>query len=267
MNLNNKYAFLFAAIIGISLYLIVHFFFDDSITIVISILVLLLVIMIITFIMIIFLILRETSITNYFGMTIKAILGVSLAATILLTILLGLQWIPTYFNSIYILLGSIIVTIIGLYINKQLEKEKESRKIRRIIYIVNNTIKTNKNTAETLLLNKLGGIKTNSLKKGFWDILSSNIIDVDLDPEIVRNLVTIKEVTYEINDLTIIRNKLLDFLYSGMPIDMDLLDKYDDEELAELIQQNNVLTVKLEKLVEKSSEYLDKYEDFELVDL
>jgi hypothetical protein len=119
--------------------------------------------------------LRKASISAYFEKIMVYLFCSFLIFTILLTISLGLQLIPYYFNSIYIPLGAMMVTVIGLYLNRRLEKEKEYRKVKRIVYTVNDTIKTNKKTVETLQSELEEVKKINILKKGFWDILSSSI--------------------------------------------------------------------------------------------
>ena len=168
--------------------------------------------MVILCLIMIYSILKETSIANYFGMTIIAIFGVALTATIILTILLGLQWIPNYFNSLYILFGSMIVAVIGVYLNQKLVEEKEQRKTNRIIQALNLIIKENKKNAKNILVDIQKPQITNlkELKIGFWDTFNSSIINVDLDPKIVKDLLLIKDLTLDINQEIIERNELVE---------------------------------------------------------
>lgn len=77
-----------------------------------------------------FLILQSILVTNFFSKSILAIFCASLVAITILTILLGMQWIPTVFAAMYILLGSLIVAVMGLYLNNKLAVEQEKRQIK-----------------------------------------------------------------------------------------------------------------------------------------
>jgi hypothetical protein len=209
--------------------------------------------------------LKSESISRNFEKTMNTIFLIAVILATILTILLAVKWIPNYFNSIYILLGSIMVAAIGFYLNSRLENEKEDRKKKRVVYVVNDTIQLNKKIAEKLLddLRRYGDKKLDyTLKKGFWDIFSANIIDIDLDPELVKKLVTIKELTYEINELTKNRNDYLTRLYTNLPLGMDLLDRYDvdGKEIVKLERKDEIVIRELEKFVEKSSQYLSEYD-------
>jgi len=203
--------------------------------------------------------LKSESISNSFEKTMASIFFTAFIITIILTVLLVIQWIPNYFNSIYILLGSIMVAVIGLYLNSRLEKEKEARKVRRIIYLVNDAIKSNKGSSENII-NQLSSNKAIeldiNLKKGYWSILDSNIVDLNIDPEIVRDLLLIKELTLDINSLIGERMQILDGFIGGMPKEVYLLDVYTLDDLQELTQVTDKLTEELKRLIDLSTEFL-----------
>ncbi|MBF4474556.1 TM7S3/TM198-like domain-containing protein [Methanobacterium formicicum] len=185
---------------------------------------------------------------------------IGLILTILLTVLLSVQWIPNYFNSLYILFGSIMVAAIGFYINSRLENEKEYRKIIRFSYIVKDNINNNKKIAEKLnyILNKFGGRKLEHLNIVFFDILTSEMIIMDLKPDFVLDLISIKELTFNINDSISKRNNILNLLNKGIPPEAELYDIYDDIELAELSYMNRKLKKDFKTMIKKSSKFLEK---------
>lgn len=203
--------------------------------------------------------LKSESISNSFEKTMEGIFFTAFIITIILTVLLGIQWIPNYFNSIYILLGSIMVAVIGLYLNSRLVKEKEARKVKRIIYLVNDAIRSNKGNSEDIL-NHLSSNKTIELdiylKKGYWDILDSNIVDLDIDPEIVRDLLLIKELTLNINSLIGERKQILDGFIGGIPLEVYLLGVYTPEDSQDFTQVTDKLTEELKRLIDLSTEFL-----------
>jgi len=205
-------------------------------------------------------VLRNVSISDYYEGIMVYLFIIALIFAIILTMGLGTGWIPSYFNSVYLLLGSMMVTAIGFYLNKRLERDRESRKIKRMSYVVNDTIKTNQLTAQKLLSKGWESKKTASLNQGFWSIFTSNIIDFDIDPEFVRDLIEIKERTYHINELISQRNEYLRTLYLSIPTEIDLFDGYEDtNQLKRLEMLNNDLSAELEKLIHESEMYLNKY--------
>ncbi|MDY9922762.1 hypothetical protein [Methanobacterium sp.] len=209
--------------------------------------------------------LKSKSISESLESIMANIFLMGLIATIVLTILLSIKWIPDYFNSLYILFGSIIVAAIGFYLNSRLENEKEQRKIKRFMYVVNDNINTNKKIIEKLKidLDNSGGTRLDgTLNIGFFDILSSEIISMDLNPEFVRDLIKIKELTFNMNDLIQKRNIVLHSLDNGLHPEIDLPDRYSDLELDELSQLNKMLTDDLEIILKKSSQFLINYQIF-----
>lgn len=211
-------------------------------------------------------VLNNVSISDYYETVMVYLFIIALIFAIILTMGLGMGWIPSYFNSVYLLLGSMMVTAIGFYLNRRLEKDKESRKIKRIIYVVNDTIKTNQQTAQKLLTKGWKSTKTDSLNNGFWSIFTANIIDFDIDPEFVRDLIEIKELTYHINELINVRNEYLGMLYISITPEVDLFEGYEDtNQLKRLEIQNKDLSTELEKLIHASTFYLDKYQEFAAV--
>lgn len=205
--------------------------------------------------------LKKKSIDKYYEIVMVYLFIIALIFAIILTIGLGMGWIPSYFNSVYLLLGSMMVTAIGFYLNRRLEKDRESRKIQRIIYVVNDTIRTNQETAKKLLLKGWESTKTDSLNKGFWSIFTANIIDLNIDPKFVRDLIEIKELTNHINELIKVRNDYLGTLYVSITPEIDLFDGYEDtNQLKRLELQNEDLYTELEKLIQASTVYLDKYQ-------
>jgi len=200
-----------------------------------------------SFLGIIYIILKNRVVTNYFGKVAQSIFFISFICIIILTVLLGFRWIPDYFSSIYILLGSIIVAVLGLYLDNKLNAEKEQRKLKRIILALNATIKENKNTAKEYLPDiQPVRLKLNGLKIGFWDTFNSSIIEVDLDPIILNNLLIIKELTLEINPLIIKQNKVASH--------EDLYDLRAPH-MGELIEVQGDLKEKLDNLIQYSEKF------------
>lgn len=206
-------------------------------------------------------VLRKVSISDYYESVMVYLFIIALIFAVILTLGLGMGWIPYYFNSVYLLLGSMMVTAIGFYLNRRLEKDKESRKIKRIIYVVNDTIKTNKQMAQNLLSEGWESTKTDSLNNGFWSIFTANIIDFDIEPVFVRDLIEIKELTYHINELIKVRNEYLSTLYIRITPEIDLFEGYEDtNQLKRLELQNKGLSTELNKLIRESESYLNKYQ-------
>lgn len=208
-------------------------------------------------------VLKNASISNYYERVMIYLFIIALIFAIILTTGLGTKWIPSYFNSVYLLLGSMMVAAIGFYLNRRLERDRESRKVKRIIYIVNDTIKTNQNHAEVLLSKGWESKKTDNLNNGFWQIFMSNIIDFDIDPQFVRDLIEIKELTYHINELINGRNEYLSSLYVNITPEIDLFEGYKDtNQLIRVELLNKDLSTELEKLIQDSKKYLNKYHEF-----
>lgn len=204
--------------------------------------------------------LNRVSISKYYESVMIYLFIIALIFAIILTMGLGMGWIPSYFNSVYLLLGSMMVTAIGFYLNRRLERDRESRKIQRIIYVVNDTIRTNEETAQKLVLKGWKSTKTDSLNKGFWTIFTANMIELDIDPDFVRDLIEIKEITYHINELIQARNEYLGTLYVSITPEVDLFEGYEDtNQLKRLELLNDDLFKELKKLVNASSNYLNKY--------
>ncbi|ADZ10075.1 hypothetical protein Metbo_1853 [Methanobacterium lacus] len=208
-------------------------------------------------------VLKNASISNYYERVMIYLFIIAFIFVIILTTGLGMTWIPSYFNSVYLLLGSMMVAAIGFYLNNRLERDRESRKVKRIIYVVNDTIKTNQNHAENLLSNGWESKKTDTLNNGFWPIFMGNIIDFDIDPQLVRDLIEIKELTYNINEQIKGRNEYLRTLYVSITPEIDLFEGYEDtNQLKRLELLNNDLSTEVEKLIHDSKLYLDKYKEF-----
>lgn len=205
--------------------------------------------------------LKKVSISRYYESVMVYLFLIALIFAIILTIGLGMGWIPSYFNSVYLLLGSMMVTAIGFYLNRRLERDNESKKIKRMSYIINDTIKTNQQTAQKILSKRWKSTKTDALNQGFWSILTSNIIEFNIDPRFVRDLIEIKERTYHINELVLQRNDYLRTLYVSITPEVDLFDGYEGtNQLKRLEILNNDLSAELEKLINESTLYLNKYQ-------
>lgn len=208
-------------------------------------------------------VLKNASISNYYEHVMIYLFVIALIFAVILTTGLGTKWIPSYFNSVYLLLGSMMVAAIGFYLNRRLERDRESRKVKRIIYIVNDTIKTNQNHAENLLSNGWESKKTDNLNNGFWPIFMGNIIDFDINPQFVRDLIEIKELTYRINELIKGRNEYLSTLYVSITPEINLYEGYEDtNQLKRLELLNNDLSTEVENLIHDSKQYLTKYQEF-----
>jgi len=208
--------------------------------------------------------LKKVSISKYYESVMVYLFIIALIFAIILTTGLGMGWIPSYFNSVYLLLGSMMVTAIGFYLNRRLDRDRESRKIQRIIYVVNDTIRTNQQTAQKLMVKGWESTKTDFLNKGFWSIFTANMIELDIDPKFVRDLIEIKELTNHINELIKARNEYLSTLYISITPEIELFDGYKDtNQLKRLELQNEDLSTELKKLIQASTIYLDKYQSGE----
>lgn len=245
--MEDKHKLIGGGLTGIVLLLIWNFLFDGSLTSGITILIILLVAILIILLEMLFLILQSTLVTNFFGKSILAIFCASLVAIVILTILLGMQWIPTVFAAMYILLGSLIVAVMGLYLNNKLAVEQEKRQIKRIIIALRLTVNDNKKTAEGYLVD----IKVNSLKNlkplktSFWETFAQNIITADLDPELLEDLMSIRELTLKINHKLSERN-----------IVTAQEDIEPDQPPKKLMNIDDSLKEKLESFIRDSDEYL-----------
>ena len=250
MKNENIYPIFVGALGGLFLILIWEHYFKAATTVGIVIMMILLSTLLFLFSWLIYIILKSRLVTNYFGKVTQSIFFISLICIFILTTLLGLRWIQDYFSSIYILLGSIIVTVLGLYLDNKLDVEKEQRKLKRIILALNATIKENKNAANEHL-HDIEKVRVNLkiLKIGFWDTFNSSIIEVDLDPIILKDLLSIKELTLEINQMIIKQNKLAS--------KEDLYDSHAPH-MYELFKIQEGLKEKLNSLIQDSEKYLEK---------
>lgn len=191
--------------------LIWNFIFNSEKTLGTYILIFLLIAVFFLFLWMIIIILRSSVITNFIGKITQAIFGAVFVCILILTTLLGMQWISGVFASIYILLGSIIVAIIGLYLNHKLELEREQRQIKRIVIALKLTAEDNKKSAESLLtdINENSPVNLNILKMEVWNTFASNIITADFDPIMLEELISLRTLTSQINEMLSERNMLL----------------------------------------------------------
>ncbi len=197
---------------------------------------------------IIFKILMNDRVSFNIDMFLGLIFLFALVSTFLLTSLLMKKFIPDYLNSIYILLGSVMVAVIGIYLDRKLNAEKEKKKIQRLNLIINSVISSNKKLAgdsvHILAKDKeKKGLKT--LKTDFWDILKINILEVNLDSDMVQNLLSLKELSYDINDMIMDREDFLDGFNAS-----------NEDDIKKINEHNDKLTIKLKKLIKESDNHL-----------
>ena len=233
------------------LLLVLSFLFSSEKTLGVYILIFLLTAVFFLFLWMILIILRSSVITNFIGKITQAIFGAVFVCILILTTLLGMQWISGVFASIYILLGSIIVAIIGLYLNHKIGLEKEQRQIKRIVIALKLTVEDNKKSAESILID----IKENSpvnlkvLKMGVWDTFAYNIITADFDPVMLEELISIRALTSELNEELSERNNL---------VNQESIFDTHDQYFQQVCRLDNKLKVELEAFIRYSGEYLKK---------
>lgn len=233
------------------LLIILNFIFSSEKTLGIYILIFLLIAVFFLFLWMILIILRSQVINNFIGKITQAIFGAVFVCILILTTLLGMQLISGVFASIYILLGSIIVAIIGLYLNHKIGLEKEQRQIKRIVIALKLTVEDNKKCAENLLtnINKNSPVNLKILKMEIWNTFASNIITADFDPMMLEELISIRTLTSQINEMLSERNRL---------ISQANLFNTDNTYFKQICLLDNNLKGKLEGFILYSDEYLEK---------
>ena len=233
------------------LLLVLCFLFSSEKTLGVYILIFLLAAVFFLFLWMILIILRSSVITNFIGKITQAIFGAVFVCILILTTLLGMQWISGVFASIYILLGSIIVAIIGLYLNHKIGLEKEQRQIKRIVIALKLTVEDNKKSAESILndIKENSPVNLKTLKMGVWDTFAYNIITADFDPVMLEELISIRALTSELNEELSERNTFIN--QEGI---FDTHNQY----FQQLCRLDDKLKAELEVFIQYSSEYLKK---------
>jgi hypothetical protein len=142
------------------------------------------------------------------------ILLISFSAVILFFVLLEHPNL-SYLNVLYILIGTILVSVLDKLLNRKTEEEKSKKVQQRIISVSRDSIKINIEIAKENLFKlskphvKGGFVVTeefNLLDTYFWDLINSNITEIDLEPKILQDLLLIKNNVQKINNQIINTN-------------------------------------------------------------
>lgn len=183
--------------------------------------------------------------------------------TIIFSVALYGNYVPSYFNSIYILLGSLLVTIIALILNRRSDKQKEDRKIQRITYLVTYTINLNLHIIMRLLDNLISDEYSKTifdpLKTNFLDTVTSSVVNIDLEVELLQKIIIIEQLTLKINEIIDDRNKHIEHLQRSVPSHRTVSEVYSEQYLTELRSINELLKGSLQELSEKSIEIIDNF--------
>lgn len=269
MELSNKHEGIIVLIFGILPIIIIETGFGGSKGLYIYAIIIYIIIIVLLGLYALYLIMKNDGVAYFFERFLGYIFLIAFFLTILLTILLLNRMIPDYLSSIYVLFGSLMVAVVGIYLNKKLDVEretkkrelnveKENRKIKRLTSIINNEISSNKTLAEAYLT-VLSEIESYSelkhLKKSYWDILSSNITEIDLDSDFVQSLISLKELSFEINDLIKERQDYLNnFIEGSEPPRFSC-----EEDIVTLHVFNRTIIKASKELIKESEEYLKEY--------
>lgn len=164
---------------------------------------------------------------------IFTIFSFALILTAYLTLLLIDNKIPYYLNSLYILLGAIMVFSIDMLLNRKLDEEKDEKRKNRIIRVIMSMVKLNElNMNNNLKILEEGSLKTKlkPINLNFWDIFIQNILYTDIDDEFLNRLFFLKEVTPILNKGINCYNKYVD----NIPADLDVSGFYDESTLKKI---------------------------------
>lgn len=128
-------------------------------------------------------------------------IGISLIVLSSLTLLIILISYPDfyYFNVFYILLGTLLVSFIDKIFSRKEEEKKISKKSERIILAATNDIELNIGIAKSNLFNlehiieDAAPLEINHLNTNFWELISLNIADIEIENELLKNFSSIKK--------------------------------------------------------------------------
>lgn len=128
---------------------------------------------------------------------------IALAAVMLFFVLLKYPNLY-YLNVLYILIGTLLVSVIDKLLSKKSEIDKSKIALKRILSVVKENLIINTNYAEqnVEIFEGIGGFgDLKQLDTYFWDLIDSNIANIDLDTELLQNLLKLKHNANDINKL------------------------------------------------------------------
>jgi hypothetical protein len=200
--------------------------------------------------------------SNYINYITASMFIIAVIIAIILTFLLFKGILPNYLNSIYILLGALMVFSIDMILNKKLNKEKENKKKIRISFVLRSNFATNIwicNKNLSLLSNDIEERDLELLNMGLFEIISFSILEVDFSPNFVEGIFIIKDFTYEINKLI----KERELLLKQFPTTFSLYKKLNenDETLINLTYLNNRLIKYLKRLRTETTGWMNTFKD------
>lgn len=144
------------------------------------------------------------SIMQYNYYYYMGIVLISISSVILLMVLLNHPEL-FYLNVLYILLGTLLISFIDKILNKKEEEKKISKKSERIILAAMNDIELNISIVEGNLvalkhvIKHSAPLEINLLNTNFWDLISSNIANIEIENELLKKFSSIKKDVEYIN--------------------------------------------------------------------
>lgn len=183
---------------------------------------------------------RKSLSQNYEYICMSIFAFASLSA-VYLTILLVENKIPNYLNSIYILLGAIMVFSIDMLLNRKIEHEKDEKLKSRVFSVINYMLAINEVNLEKnqeILDKNIFGKSLEFLNPSFWDVLTENILHIDIEKNLLKRLFLIKEHMVRINSTSKTYNNFVEHLSKEKSFnDLNESELQQYEETIELIKE------------------------------
>ena len=172
-----------------------------------------------------------------------------------------------YLNVLYILLGTLLVSFIDKILSKKEDEKKIFEKSKRIILASMNDIELNKNIVQVNLANlkekHLMELEMKLLDKNFWDLINSNIADMEIENKLFQNFSLIRKDVDNINENILKRKSIIE---KKSLLEQSKRITYNEKNM--YIAQIVSISTHLEKLMEefiKNSKSLEENIDYYLI--
>lgn len=111
-----------------------------------------------------------------------------------------------FLNVLYILFGTLMISVVDKWISRRNQDEKSKMVLKRILSVVADNINLNIKLAEKnkeIIENNQNEANLVRLDSYFWDLIDSNIKEIDIDTKIIQDLLLLKHSVEEVNECVI----------------------------------------------------------------